>query len=256
MAEWLPSGPARRGSPPHGRYTTYNATQADYGATGVIADFDENGYGDLAVSDTPYNEGAGSVLVLCGGASGVATAATRNDRFGHALSAGDTNHDGYPDLAVGVPEEEAGPVENAGGRVEVGLRRATGRDALGGPAQQQTRAVEVTRDQQVGVAVPVDVPQPDEQAECLGVGRAARYAGRGPLTGPPGSPTGGPLRWGSSLPGSEAPNVTTCQTKSRTNCSVSTTCCSPSATSARPSPSTSGPGSPWASGSTRAGSRS
>ncbi|MEV5382238.1 FG-GAP and VCBS repeat-containing protein [Streptomyces sp. NPDC052721] len=111
-----------------GKYTTYNATQADYGATGVIADFDKNGYGDLAVSDKPYNKGAGSVLVLRGGASGpgtsyrlsqstagVATAATKNDRFGYALSAGDTDRDGYPDLAVGVPEEEVGQVANAGG---------------------------------------------------------------------------------------------------------------------------------------------
>ncbi|MFF8906974.1 hypothetical protein [Streptomyces olivaceoviridis] len=90
-----------------GKYTAYHATQADYGATGVIADFGENGHGDLAVSDTPYDKGAGSVLVLRGGASGpstcyrlcqsaygVATAATGNDRFGHALSAGDTHHDG------------------------------------------------------------------------------------------------------------------------------------------------------------------
>ncbi|WP_251094635.1 FG-GAP and VCBS repeat-containing protein [Streptomyces sp. Caat 7-52] len=111
-----------------GKYTTYNASQVDFSATGVIADFDKNGYGDLAVSDKPYNKGAGSVVVLRGGASGpttsyrltqstsgVATAATRNDRFGYALSAGDTNRDGYPDLAVGVPEEESGPVPNAGG---------------------------------------------------------------------------------------------------------------------------------------------
>ncbi|MBL1081366.1 FG-GAP repeat protein [Streptomyces actinomycinicus] len=111
-----------------GKYTTYNASHADFSSTGVIADFDKNGYGDLAVSDKPYNKNAGSVLVLRGGASGpttsyrlsqatsgVATAATKNDSFGYSLSAGDTNRDGYPDLAVGVPEEEAGSVENAGG---------------------------------------------------------------------------------------------------------------------------------------------
>jgi len=96
-----------------GRFTTYDASSADYSPTGVIADFDKNGYGDLAVSDTPYNKGAGSVIVLRGGktgpttkyrltqaTSGVATAATKGDGFGYALSAGDTNHDGYPDLAV------------------------------------------------------------------------------------------------------------------------------------------------------------
>lgn len=111
-----------------GKFTTYNASSPDYSPTGVIADFDKNGYGDLAVSDTPYNKGAGAVVVLRGGASGpttnyrlaqstsgVATAATKNDGFGYALSAGDTNRDGYPDLAVGVPEEKVGSVMYAGG---------------------------------------------------------------------------------------------------------------------------------------------
>ncbi|MGW0768446.1 FG-GAP and VCBS repeat-containing protein [Streptomyces sp. NPDC002676] len=111
-----------------GKFTTYNATSPDYSPTGVIADFDKNGYGDLAVSDVPYNHGAGSVVVLRGGStgpttsyrltqstSGVATAATAHDGFGYALSAGDTNHDGYPDLAVGVPEEQVGTVKEAGG---------------------------------------------------------------------------------------------------------------------------------------------
>ncbi|MFG2940589.1 FG-GAP and VCBS repeat-containing protein [Streptomyces sp. NPDC048282] len=111
-----------------GTFTTYDASAADYSPAGVIADFDKNGYGDLAVGDTPYNKGAGSVVVLRGGASGpttsyrlsqssagVATAATKHDGFGSALSAGDTNRDGYPDLAVGVPEEKIGSVTYAGG---------------------------------------------------------------------------------------------------------------------------------------------
>ncbi|MFJ3303370.1 FG-GAP and VCBS repeat-containing protein [Streptomyces sp. NPDC086549] len=111
-----------------GKFTTYDASSPDYGPTGVIADFDKNGYGDLAVSDTPYNQHAGSVVVLRGGASGpttsyrltqstagVATAATAHDSFGSDLSAADTNRDGYPDLAVGVPEEKVGTVKQAGG---------------------------------------------------------------------------------------------------------------------------------------------
>ncbi|WP_225836174.1 FG-GAP and VCBS repeat-containing protein [Streptomyces sp. NK08204] len=111
-----------------GKYTTYNATSPDYSPTGVIADFDKDGYGDLAVGDTRYNNGAGSVVVLRGGStgpatsyrltqstSGVATAATAHDDFGAALSAGDTNHDGYPDLAVGVPGETVGTLKEAGG---------------------------------------------------------------------------------------------------------------------------------------------
>ncbi|MFM9695730.1 FG-GAP and VCBS repeat-containing protein [Streptomyces europaeiscabiei] len=105
-----------------------NNTEPDYGPTGVIADFDKDGYGDLAVSDTSYNEGAGSVVVVRGGkngpttkyrltqaTSGVATAATKSDGFGYELSVGDTNRDGYPDLAVGVPGEKVGSAKDAGG---------------------------------------------------------------------------------------------------------------------------------------------
>ncbi|WP_243766294.1 FG-GAP repeat protein [Streptomyces sp. GC420] len=47
--------------------------------------------------------------------SGVATCATKDDRFGCSLSAGDTDADGYPDLAVGVPDEKVGSKTNAGG---------------------------------------------------------------------------------------------------------------------------------------------
>jgi hypothetical protein len=45
----------------------------------------------------------------------VTTAATARDYFGSSLSAGDTNRDGYPDLAVGVPYEKVGTVKEAGG---------------------------------------------------------------------------------------------------------------------------------------------
>jgi hypothetical protein len=104
-----------------GNFTTYDKTAPGWRPTGVIGDFDRNGYGDLAVSDTPYNKSAGSVVVLRGGAkgtassyrlsqstAGVATAAVKDEQFGFSLSAGDTDHDGYPDLAVGVPFEKVG----------------------------------------------------------------------------------------------------------------------------------------------------
>ncbi|MFG2458593.1 FG-GAP and VCBS repeat-containing protein [Streptomyces sp. NPDC048523] len=111
-----------------GKATVINGSQPDYDPTGVVADFDKDGYGDLAVSDVPYGGGAGSVVVWRGGStgpttksrlsqstSGVATAATKNDGFGSDLSAGDTDGDGYPDLAVSVPEEKVGAVKYAGG---------------------------------------------------------------------------------------------------------------------------------------------
>ncbi|WP_030610723.1 FG-GAP and VCBS repeat-containing protein [Streptomyces fulvoviolaceus] len=111
-----------------GKATVLNSSTPAYDPTGVVADFDKDGYGDLAVSDTAYRSGAGSVVVWRGGStgpttkyrlsqatSGVATAATKNDTFGSDLSAGDTNGDGYPDLAVGVREEQVGSVKYAGG---------------------------------------------------------------------------------------------------------------------------------------------
>ncbi|MFE2097806.1 FG-GAP and VCBS repeat-containing protein [Streptomyces sp. NPDC059468] len=133
-----------------GRFTTYDASSPDYGPTGVIADFDKNGYGDLAVSDTPYNKHAGSVVVLRGGSdgpatsyrltqstAGVATAATAHDSFGSGLSAADTNRDGYPDLAVGVPEEKVGTAKQAGG---VHVLRGGAHGLTGTGSQWFTRA--------------------------------------------------------------------------------------------------------------------
>ncbi|MEU0942648.1 FG-GAP and VCBS repeat-containing protein [Streptomyces canus] len=111
-----------------GNVTVVNGSTPDYSPTGVVADFDKDGYGDLAVSDTRYNKNAGSVVVWRGGStgpttkyrltqstSGVATAATTREYFGADLSAGDTNGDGYQDLAVGVPYEKVGTAKDAGG---------------------------------------------------------------------------------------------------------------------------------------------
>ncbi|MER6910080.1 VCBS repeat-containing protein [Streptomyces sp. NPDC000594] len=107
--------------------TTYNAASANYRGEGVIADFDKDGYGDLAIGDERYNKYAGAVQVLRGGPSGpgssyrvtqgtegVATAASPGDSFGVTVSAADTDRDGYADLAVGT-FETIGKVESAGG---------------------------------------------------------------------------------------------------------------------------------------------
>ncbi|MFE3016647.1 FG-GAP-like repeat-containing protein [Streptomyces sp. NPDC059256] len=111
-----------------GKTETYNALGSWYRPAAAIADFDKNGYGDLAVSDPMYNKEAGSVFVLRGGSTGpstwyrlsqssagVATAPAPFEWFGFALSAGDVNHDGHPDLAVGVPGEKVGSAQLAGG---------------------------------------------------------------------------------------------------------------------------------------------
>ncbi|WP_405821359.1 VCBS repeat-containing protein [Streptomyces sp. NBC_01390] len=148
QAAWFLRGGATITS---GRLTTYNNSQPDYGPTGVIADFDRNGYGDLAVSDVPHSKSAGSVVILRGSAtgpvstysrltqatSGVATDATKGDAFGYSLSAGDTNRDGYPDLAVSAVSEKVGSVADAGG---VHILRGSRNGLTGAGSKWFTRA--------------------------------------------------------------------------------------------------------------------
>jgi hypothetical protein len=62
--------------------------------------------------------------------SGVAGAAEAGDLFGAALAAGDFDGDGYDDLAIGVPEEDIGATQNAGG-VQVMLGTASGLSSVG-----------------------------------------------------------------------------------------------------------------------------
>ena len=89
--------------------------RARFGSALASADFDRDGYADLAVG-APYEEGVpshidpgmGVVYVYYGGASGLGSrqvflphAGLRG--FGHALAAADLTGDGWPDLAVGAP---------------------------------------------------------------------------------------------------------------------------------------------------------
>jgi hypothetical protein len=110
------------------------------GPSGIVppptSDFNGDGYADLAVG-VPF-EGvrmvpqAGAVNVLYGSATGLQATAPADqlwhqntpgveggaefgDEFGYSLAAGDFNHDGFSDLAVGVPFEDIGPIEDAGG---------------------------------------------------------------------------------------------------------------------------------------------
>ncbi|PNG20010.1 FG-GAP-like repeat-containing protein [Streptomyces cahuitamycinicus] len=106
------------------------------GYDAVIADVNKDGYGDIVTgnfmeksAEEPNGGPGGAVTVTYGAAGGLSTrtpvritqdtagvpgAAERNDRFGWSLSAGDTNDDGYTDIAVGTPYEALGSVKQAG----------------------------------------------------------------------------------------------------------------------------------------------
>ncbi|RKN43226.1 hypothetical protein D7294_10775 [Streptomyces hoynatensis] len=114
--------------------TTAAPTSAASAAGAAYADFNGDGYPDLAVShalasvnDRP---GAGAVVVFYGSAGGLSAAgsavlsqaspgvpgaAEAGDRFGGATASADLDGDGYADLLVGSPGEAVGGVVLTGG---------------------------------------------------------------------------------------------------------------------------------------------
>ena len=107
----------------------FDASQWSSRPDGVIADFDQDGYGDIAIGNPADSGYAGAVTIWPGGSSGPGAAYQRltqatsdvagtpeaGDWLGDSISAADITGDGFPDLAVGVRSEAIGTVEGAGG---------------------------------------------------------------------------------------------------------------------------------------------
>jgi FG-GAP repeat len=100
-----------------------------FGEALAAGDFNHDGFADLAAGarfeDVGTTEDAGAVSVVPGSAGGltrvggqlftqVGSAAETDDRFGHALAAGDFDRDGFADLAAGAPFEDAFSTVDAG----------------------------------------------------------------------------------------------------------------------------------------------
>ncbi|MFD9717813.1 FG-GAP and VCBS repeat-containing protein [Streptomyces sp. NPDC059076] len=99
----------------------------DDNLNGVVADFNKDGYGDIAIGNPWDSKDKGAVTVWSGGGSGpgsskritqstagIESTPEAPDSFGASLTAGDVNRDGYPDLAFGAPGEKLGSQQYAG----------------------------------------------------------------------------------------------------------------------------------------------
>lgn len=187
-----------------------------FGSDVAVGDIDGDGYADVVVAAAGEAIGsrrdAGWVVVLPGGPGGVDTTAgtalhqntagipgtaERRDHFGGSLAVGDTNGDGYDDIAIGVPGEGLAGEADVGA-VTLILGSASGPVAAGSRWLAPTGGsfgIDVAE----GLAVGTDVAIGDGSGDGIGDlfvtapgaadGASALFA----FTGGPGGPSATPV---------------------------------------------------------------
>ncbi|MFD8920811.1 FG-GAP and VCBS repeat-containing protein [Streptomyces sp. NPDC059569] len=172
------------------------------GYEAVIADVDKDGYGDIVTgnfmeksADEPNGGLGGAITVTYGSAAGLSTrtpvritqdttgipgTAEKGDRFGWSLAAGDTNRDGYADVAIGAPGEAIGS-KRATGTVTVLRGSAKGLTGTNSKSFTQDTADvpgAAEADDQFGASVELTDSNKDGRAELV-AGAFAENAGAG-----------------------------------------------------------------------------
>ncbi|HZB58589.1 MAG TPA: FG-GAP repeat protein, partial [Actinomycetota bacterium] len=130
--------------------------QAASAAASAGADFDNDGFADLAVGVPGENDFAGAVSVLYGSGGGLTGTGAQVftgvgggaivGSFGAAVAAGDFDNDGFADLAAGAPFRSVGG-QGAAGSVGVLYGSSGGLTATGGQLFTQVGGAVETGDE-------------------------------------------------------------------------------------------------------------